>query len=406
MAKSDKHLYPSVHRGIVIAAVQALSIAEHPAAKRYSVGDLETMTAEAAQPDVRGDRQQGRGRHYYCAVSPKGAARAKDPCTGGYRNGRHAAAPSPLSMLEGEYRMALALHRAGKFYPAMQSLARAMHMLADVCCPPHSCGLTYFSRYGLVHKRYEANAAELFWGGKVFQSEEYNAAMKWAEEAAENIPFELYTGLWQYSVPRGDGSWRLSRFTQICNQLAESGAAELEKVFSSDRADRDESAHRRIVLSVQHCAALLAAFDRDLTDASLPVWSVYQPYWLCAPAAKLCVSREPLYLHFEENGAVSLATAEGACLTVSPAFGVVSLRDPDEESRITFRIGFEPLLTLYPGGDQSRLLTLSHRLLLCRSRRSFARESDLMRAAGFVLRREPPRRCRFLLSEKAQTDEA
>lgn len=396
MAKTDKHLYPSVHRGIVIAAEQALTAAGHPAARRYSVGDLETMTAEAAQPDLPGDRHQGRGRHYYCAVSPKGVMQQPHPITGGYLNGRHAPAPSPLSVLEGEYRIALALYRAGKFYAAMQSLSRAMHMLADVCCPPHSSGLTYFSRYGSVHKRYEANAAELFWGGKVFQPEEYNAAQKWADEAAENIPFDLYTDLWRYSVPRPDGTWRRSQFTAICNMLAESGAKELDCVFSSDRTDREESAHRRIVLSVQHCAALLAAFDRDAVDTSIPVWSVYQPYWLCAPAAKMAVSEDPLYMQFNEDGSVSLATAEGAYLAVTPLIGKVSLREPDENSRINFRIGFEPLLALYPDGNQNKLLCLSHHLLLSRSRSTFARESDLMRSAGFVLRREPPKRCRYL----------
>lgn len=404
MAKQDKHLYPSVHRGIVIAAVQALGIVNHPAAKRFSVGDLETMTNEAAAPDVRGDRQQGRGRHYYCAVSPKGEPQPQHFITGSYRNGRHALGPSPLTMLEGEYRMALGLYRAGRFYPAMQSISRAMHMLADICCPPHSSGLTYFSRFGYAHKRYEAGAAELFWGGngKMIASEEHNAAQTWAEEAAENIPFDHYTDLWQYSAPRPDGTWRRSRFTSVCNALAESGAKELPFVFSSERADRDESAHRRIILSIQNCAALLAAFDRDISDKSVPVWSMHQPYWLCAPGAKLALSQDPLYLHFEEDGAVSLATAEGAYLSVSRRFGTVSLREPDEGYITEFRFGYEPLLALYPEGNQKKLVSVTRYFPLCRSRSSFAREADLIRSAGFVLRRNPPKRCRFIFGEKAQ----
>ena len=72
VAKLDKHLYPSVHCGIIRAALILLEQTAHPAAKRFSAGDAEAMVSEAAAPDQIGDRQQGRGLHYYCAVKPDG----------------------------------------------------------------------------------------------------------------------------------------------------------------------------------------------------------------------------------------------------------------------------------------------------------------------------------------------
>lgn len=398
MARNDKHLYPSVHRGIVIAAVQALGIANHPAARRFSAGDLETLTNEAAEPDVHGDRQQGRGRHYYCAVTPKGEPRGRVALTGGYRNGTGGHAPSPLTMLEGEYRTALMLHRAGRFYPAMQSLSRAMHMLADICCPPHSSGLTYFSRYGRKHKRYEAEAAEIFWGSRQRHPDEHAAAQPWAADAAPMIPFEDYTDLWHIGKPKSP-----SRFTEICNALAESGADELEAVLGSDRTARASSIRRRLLLSIANCAALLAAFDRDLSDESLPMWQIWQPYWLCVPAFRLLVSEEPLYLQFEDDGTLTLATEEEKYLSVNK-WGYVALREDTEGFVTHFRIGFEPLLTLYPDGDQNKPLSWSFGMLLARSRTLYARESDQIRACAFVLRPRKPEGCRVLFAADDEKD--
>ena len=77
-----------------------------------------------------------------------------------------------------------------------------MHMLADICCPPHTAGLTYFSRYAGAHKRYEARAAELFRDSDPASLIEYDAAKCWAEKAAGSVPFSAYTDLLRGSVPR------------------------------------------------------------------------------------------------------------------------------------------------------------------------------------------------------------
>ena len=74
LSKLDKHLYPSVHCGIVRAALLLLEQTAHPSARRFSAGDAEAMIGEAAAPDQLGDRQQGRGLHYYNAVRADGTA--------------------------------------------------------------------------------------------------------------------------------------------------------------------------------------------------------------------------------------------------------------------------------------------------------------------------------------------
>ena len=397
VAKLDKHLYPSVHCGIVRAALILLEQTAHPAAKRFSAGDAEAMVSEAAAPDQIGDRQQGRGLHYYCAVKPDGTPLPYHPVFGGYCNGKGAASPSPLTMLDAEYRSALALHRAGKYFPAMKSLSRALHFLADICCPPHSCGLTYFSRYGGAHRRYEGRAAEIFWMPDGTQRSEYTAAAEWAQKAAEtsSVPYESYAGLLHGSVPVAGNSWQPSRFTEICNELALSGANELSAVLDDDEVARDRSIERRLIVSIVNCAALLAAFDRDLDDRTLPVWEERHPYWLKCFGTAFVVSKEPFYLQFEEDGAVTLSTLEGAYLAVGK-LGRVTVTDQTAGMVTRFRFGREPLLTLYPDGDQDHLVAQLRGQLHSIRRISGLQGSLFMSQVSFVLLNQKPEKARFI----------
>ena len=357
MSKLDKHLYPSVHCGIVRAALLLLEQTGHPASGRFSAGDAEAMISEAAAPDRLGDRQQGRGLHYYCAVKPDGTPHGTHPVLGGFCNGKNAPAPSPLTMLDAEYRTAIALYRAGKFYASMKSLSRALHFLADICCPPHCCGLTYFSRWGAAHRRYEGRAAEMFWMPDGAQVSEYTASAEWAKRAAEAevIPYDEYTGLLQGGVPIPGSDWQPGRMTEICNALALSGAEHLSAVIDDDEVARDHSITARLYCSIVNCAALLAAFHRDVEDRSLPVWEERRPYWLKCFGTAFVVSKDPLYLLFEDDGTVTLSTLEGAYLAVGK-FGRVLLTDLTAGLETHFRLGREPLLTLYPNGDQEHLI--------------------------------------------------
>ena len=90
MPKLDKHIYPSVHRGIVRAALLTLEQESNPAARRYPAELAAVLIEEAAAPDRIGDRQQGRGLHYYCAVKPDGTALKPHSVMQGYVNGTRA----------------------------------------------------------------------------------------------------------------------------------------------------------------------------------------------------------------------------------------------------------------------------------------------------------------------------
>lgn len=366
MANLDKHQFPSVHCGITRAAIRLLALEHHPAAARFGADAAEIMAAEAAEPDRVGDRQQGRGRHYYCAVTPDGRPRRKDPAAGCYLNGKGAAAPSPLPMLEAEYRAALALYRAGLHTAALQSLSRAVHMLADVCCPPHSSGLTYFSRYAMMHKRYEAQAAALFWRREFRLTNPADAPARWAERARGQVPFSVYgtllTDLFALDQPAFRGG-----FLRICNIIAQSGGQELPAVLGADDSLRAESIRRRLTLSIAHAAALLAAFDRDVQDPDISVWIPGKYYRLYAFGKPGFVFRDPLTPELLHDGAIRLRSASGACLAVGK-LGKVLLTEQTAGLTVKYRFGFEPRLTIFPDGDQSRLLTFSGGRLRCISR--------------------------------------
>ncbi len=396
MAKRDKHLYPSVHRGIVRAALLLLALEQHPAAQYFSASHAETLIAEAAVPDKIGDRHQGRGLHYYCSVHPDGSAHALHPVLCGFCNAKGAPAPSPLTVLDAEYRAALSLCRAGKTTSAMQSLSRAMHMLADICCPPHVCGLTYFSRYAMAHKRYESRAAALFWDQPPASLSEETAAGKWAEKAVGKVPYSIYTALLKSCVPVSGEAWQSSTFAGICNRLALSGAEHLEAVLGDDEQLRARSIEQRIILSIAHSAALLAAFVRDLDDKTLPLWEENRPYWLKSFHTAFAVSKEPLYLHFADDGTVSLATEAGRKLAVGK-FGRVLLTDQPDGLTTSFRFGREPLLTLYPNGDQDHLLAQIRGQMHCIKRVSALQGNLFLTQVSFALLTKEPENCRFML---------
>ena len=349
----DKHKYPSVHCGIVQAALILLTLDQHPSARRYSVADAEILIKEAASPDRIGDRQQGRGFHYYCAVRPDGSRRTLHPTIGCFQNGRNDPAPSPLTMMNTEYRAALTLYRSGRHPAAMRSLTRALHMLSDICCPPHTCGLTYYSRYAMMHKRYEGRAAQLFWAERVPGGDSHAIARSWASDCIGKAPYAKYHHIISSNAQIGSCQWKPGRLTAICNRLAESGAAELPAVLGEDEAARDASITRRLTLSITQCAALLAAFDRDADDLSIPVWQEKQAYWLCSASYPFAISKSPLFLRFYEDGELSLSTADGRYLAVTQMGRVILTKDT--RGTVTrFRFGREPMLTLYPDGDVKR----------------------------------------------------
>jgi len=390
---------PSVHIGIVRAAVKLLRYDWHKAAKRFSDEDVEIMVSEVTAPDTHGDRLNGRGMHYYCASTPTGQKLPYHPVLGGYCNGNGMPAPSPLTMMDGEYRAAIALYRCGHHEAAMKSLARALHMIADICCPPHSSGLTYFSKYAAYHKRYETIAQYLFWD----RDDQITASNLWAERTFQSyknkIPYDAYKDILHGTRPHRDGYWERGALTAVCNCLAVSGTEELPYVLSKNEFDMDmlDSIARRIELSIANTAALLAAFDRDAEDMNYRFWEENRPYWLKCSGKDYAVSKEPLYLHYEEDGSFTLSTKNGAFLAVSKAGGVRLTRQTDGMYR-KFRFGREPLTTIYVNGDPSLLLMVAGGKLLCTHRKLHVQSGAFTREVSFTLLTREPKDVRFLLS--------
>lgn len=392
MPKYDKHNMPSVHRGILRAAAMVLDLEGHPAAKRYSAGDLETMIEEITAPDTTGDRLNGKGMHYYCAVRPDGTPLPFHPVLGGFCNGNGNPAPSPLTMMDAEYRAALSLYRCGYYTPAFKSLSRALHMLADICCPPHSCGMTYFSKYAYVHKRYESQAQEVFWNGE----SEVSASIEWAKRAVGTVPYDDFRDILRGTRPQQDGRWQAGKLTEICNRLALSGADEISAAAGDSDERRAESITRRVLLSIANTAAMLAAFDRDVSDSRLRFHEERRPYWLKGVGKPYAVSEEPLYLQYEDDGSFTLSTQERAYLAVSK-WGSVELTDNTAGLTTRFRFGREPLLTVYPEGNPSRLLMIYGGKLYCTYRKLHFQTPLFTNQVSFVLTLQKPEGVRFLL---------
>lgn len=392
MKLTDNSSFPSVHLGIVHAAVILLALEQHPAAKRFSAGDVETLVAEADAPDRSRDRQCGRGLHYYCASLPNGKPSPKRSFYGGYCNARGLPAPSPLTMMDAEYRSALSLYRAGKSFASMQSLSRALHMIADLCCPPHSCGLTYYSAYGMAHKRYEMRAATIFWR---YARSIPDAGARWAKQTVGLVPYNAYKNLLDGSIPLKNGKWRAGTFVRICNRVAESGVKELPAVLGDDEKALDSSIHRRLILSIAHCAAMLAAFDRDVADPNLHVPGEQIPYYLCSSDFTSSVSESPLFLHFEENGTATIFNKKREVLAVRSNGSVVLTQNPDGMIA-RFHFGREPLLTLFPENDRLRLLAVSHGQLHCMRRTNLMEDPHFAAQTAFVLSEQKPAHAKFI----------
>ncbi len=356
--KPGKSRYPSVHRGIVRTAMALLKQKQHPSAAFYSDADLDILVEYAGKPDQKGDRQRGRGFHYYCAATPKGTAVRLDAPDHRYRNGLGNSAPSPRTMLEIEYPLALALYHDGHRETAMQCLSRAVHMLGDLCCPPHSCGLTYFSRYGTYHKRYEARAAALFWGGYPV-TDERPAAEKWAALSQGEIPFSAYEAA--FLPQENPNAAAHSPLGLLLNHLAESGSTELPAVLGKNQEETDASVIRRLTLAIRNAAAMLAVFAKH---TALPYHGIRegQPLWLLSPDSMTKpLLPEPVYLHWEENGLLSLTNLHGETLALDRHGYAAMCADPKHQTT-KFLYG----QALYPNGSMRRILAAEgNRLCAC-----------------------------------------
>lgn len=149
----------SVHRTLILRALPLLYSHVPEAADFYEPVKI-LLTDNVTCPDRMGDYEKGKGRHYYCASNFLGI---RCHTSGGYyRNGVMRFAKSARTMLEEDYTMALTMYNCGFNEQAMIYLARAIHMISDICCLPHATQMTYFSPKRHIHKAYEALARAMY----------------------------------------------------------------------------------------------------------------------------------------------------------------------------------------------------------------------------------------------------
>ena len=157
--KARKTEKRNVHQTIVLRSLIVLKMV-YPETEKFYAPMLKTMMQYAKRPDRKTDYENGKGYHYYCACSPDGKRLPR--INGYYMNGKGETAKSARTMLEEDYTMAITMYRTGFNEKSAEFLGRAVHMLSDICCLPHSSGMTYFSKKRNVHKAYEALAEAIY----------------------------------------------------------------------------------------------------------------------------------------------------------------------------------------------------------------------------------------------------
>ncbi|MBO4493976.1 MAG: hypothetical protein J5724_06255 [Ruminococcus sp.] len=148
-----------IHQEIFMRTLKLLG--EHcPEAEKLIRPNTEIMLPYTIRADEKGDRENGAGRHYYCGCTSNGIPRK--PVGGYLLNGKDLFAKSARTMFEEDYTMALTMHCGGFIKQGAIYLARAVHLMSDMCCLPHATKMTYFSSKRNVHISYEELARAMY----------------------------------------------------------------------------------------------------------------------------------------------------------------------------------------------------------------------------------------------------
>ena len=219
-----------IHKMLMLNGLVALK-KQYPETEEYYLPMVNQMLHTVKKPDTKGDYQNGPGMHYYCAVKRSG--KPMKPVNNCFANGK-GRYRSARTMLEESYTMALSLYCAGYEKESAGFLGRAVHMISDICCPPHSSGMTYFSAGGRIHKAYELLAEAVY--------------PEFMPEYDEKAGFALM-----------DIFHERSSFDEAVNTIAGSTAGELAKLCEDPFAE----VTGRLRYTENIIAALLLRFYRD-----------------------------------------------------------------------------------------------------------------------------------------------
>jgi hypothetical protein len=228
---SEKKQTPQteIHQEILLRSMKLLEGAA-PEATELIQPMVKIMLPYTVLPDDKDDRENGAGRHYYCACNTDG--RPFSPVGGYYRNGKDLFARSARTMFEEDYTMALTMYHAGFTGQSAVYLGRAVHMMSDMCCLPHTVKWTYFSKKRSLHICYEELAHVMY---------------------PEFVPEQTigYEHLRRFAMR--------SSFTTALNMNAEKIAREIPELTASPETE----IKKRLYDTEQAVAALLYRFYRD-----------------------------------------------------------------------------------------------------------------------------------------------
>lgn len=219
-----------VHRNLIFRTLVMLRTIEPETVKIFAPL-RKTLIPYSKRPDMNGDYENGMGRHYYCAVNTHG--RERTPVNSYYKNGAGKYFKSARSMFEEDYTMSLTMYCAGFYDKSAEFLGRAVHMLSDMCCIPHTASMTYFSSGRNFHKAYE-NLAEAIYPHLV------------GEQNSPKIP---------------DYFCSYSTFADDINQIALETAGQIHDMESNPL----ESIQEHLLRTERILAAFLLRFYRDIT---------------------------------------------------------------------------------------------------------------------------------------------
>ena len=287
-----------------------------------------TMVPYAKRPDKKGDREQGLGKHYYCAVNASG--KELKSAEGYYRNGLGRSAKSARSMLEEDYTMALTLYLAGFSEESAKLLGRAVHMVSDACCVPHASKMTYFSTKRKVHKAYEG-LSDVIYPEFVPEQELEEVEPVFADRSSFRAPMnDIAAG-----TAKELDLLREDPYEEITQRLlfTERKVAALLLRFFEDASAPDE--HGAHYVREKAKIALLektAPLSCKITERGILLHGVNP-----CPQSRLNVTGMELYAAHRRDGLYTLAPArERKGMVIEPVKGVLKLRpfDPRRQSQL------------------------------------------------------------------------
>lgn len=151
----------TTHKTITDKAIEIIkndqSTTEYEFFNRYKT----ILKDYCTKPDKTGDVDftQWKGWHYYNVRNSSGEALTASSTGAYYKNASDEYSRSARTIFEEEYTMAVCQYRSGQIAQSLESLGRAIHLLSDIGCTPHTTNTRRNATTN--HEAYEELAEDL-----------------------------------------------------------------------------------------------------------------------------------------------------------------------------------------------------------------------------------------------------